>query len=159
MTLLIPTIPNSELVALGWIRDVVNAYDIAVGTTLQGPDPDTLILPWGDTGFVQCSVVGGNINGTVPIRSPVMSVDCYAVNQQSKSRPPWGRANSIAEMIVAASRVFTWGATQRAVTLPTTFGKVLVREGSVVNEPERRPADEASYARYGFELKMSWLPL
>lgn len=158
MVVLIPTLPNSELVALAWIRDVVTAYDVGVGTTLQGPDPDTQELSWADTGFVVVSVVGGNINGTVPIREPVLSCDCYAY-QRNGLRPPWGQANSIAETIVAASRVYQWGDTQRAVTLPTTFGRALVREGTVVNEPERRPADEAGYARYGFELKISWLPL
>jgi hypothetical protein len=40
MTLLIPTSPTAELVALGWIKDVVTAYDIATGTTLQGPEPE-----------------------------------------------------------------------------------------------------------------------
>jgi hypothetical protein len=158
MTLLIPTSPTAELVALGWIKDVVTAYDIATGTTLQGPDPETQVLSWGATGFVQCAVVGGSVNGTVPIRQPVMSVDCWAANVNG-SRPPWGRANSIAELSVRAARSFNWGDTQRLVTLPSTFGAVLVRDGSVLTEPERRLADEAGYAHYGFELQVSWLPL
>lgn len=158
MVTLIPTLANNELVTLAWIRDVVTAYDVAAGTTLQGPDPDTQVLSWGTTGFITAAVVGGSVNGTVPLRSPVMSIDVWAANVAG-SRPPWGRANSIAELIVQAAYAFDWGDTQRPVTLPTTFGRALVREGSVMNEPERRPADEAAYARYGFELTISWLPL
>lgn len=158
MVTLIPTIPNSELVALAWIRDIVTAYDVGVGTTLQGPDPDTQILSWGDTGFIQARVVGGSINGTVPLREPVLAIDCFAANV-GKNRPPWGRANSIAELIVLAARSINWGDTQRPVTLPAGYGLARVCDGSVINEPERRTADEANYARYGFELSVSWLAL
>lgn len=158
MAVAIPTFPNSELVTLAWIKDVVTAYDVATGSTLQGPDPDTQVLSWGKTGFVQAISVGGSINGNTPMRQPVMSIDCYAANVDG-GRPPWGRANSIAETIVRASRSFLWGDTQRAVTLPGTFGRALVRDGSALAEPTRRPADEANFAHYGFELSISWLPL
>lgn len=158
MALKIPTPPNSELVCLAWIADVVNAYDIGEGTTLPGPDPATQVLSWGTAGFVQCLVVGGSVNGLTPLRQPTLSIDCYATNVNG-GRPPWGRANAIAEMIVNACRVVNWADTQRPVTLPTTYGKVLVREASAHNEPQRRPNDPANYAHYGFEMQMSWLPL
>jgi hypothetical protein len=150
--------PNSELVTLAWIRDIVEAYGVAAGTTLQGPDSETQILSWGDTGFVQTTVIGGSVNGTVPIRQPVMSIDCWAANPK-KSRPPWGRANSIAEAIVTAARYVNFGDTQGPVTLPTGYGLARVSDGSVLTEPERRPADAANYARYGFNLQISWLAL
>lgn len=158
MPTLIPTLPNSELVTLAWIRDVVTAYDVGVGTTLQGPDPETQVLSWGTTGFLTAAVVGGSIHGTVPMRQPVMSIDVWAANVDG-SRPPWGRANSIAELIVQAAYSFDWGDTQRPVVLPAGFGSALVRDGSVLNEPERRPSDAANYAHYGFQLSVSWVPL
>lgn len=150
--------PNSELVTLAWIRDIVETYGVAAGTTLQGPDPETQILSWGDTGFVQTTVIGGSVNGTVPMRQPVMSIDCWAANV-GKSRPPWGRANAIAEAIVVASRSVNWGDTQRPVTLPTGYGTARVADGSALTEPERRPADAANYAHYGFNLQISWVAL
>lgn len=158
MTTLLPLLANAELVCLAWIRDIVSTYDVALGTTLQGPDPATQVLSWGDTGFVTCLVVGGTPNGTVPLRQPVLSIDCWAANV-GKTRPPWGRANAIAETIVVASRSIQWGDTQRTVTLPSGYPSVLVRDGSALTEPERRPADEANYAHYGFNLSMSWLAL
>lgn len=158
MATLIPTLPTSELVALGWIRKIVSAYDIGAGTTLQGPDPETQVLSWGTTGFVTALVVGGSVNGTVPMREPVLSIDCYAVNEKSKSRPPWGRANAMAELIVRSAYSFKFNDTQGPVDLGAS-GLVRVTDGSVQTEPERRPSDAANYARYGFELSISWLVL
>ncbi|HEX8106106.1 MAG TPA: hypothetical protein VF516_00195 [Kofleriaceae bacterium] len=157
-TPLLPRLANNELVALAWIRDIVSVYNVALGTTLQGPDPDTQVLSWGDTGFVTASTVGGTPNGTVPLREPVMEILCHATNP-GKSRPPWGRANAIAETIIEAARSINWGDTQRPVTLPTGYPAVRVGDGSALTEPERRRSDEANYAIFGFTLSVSWLAL
>jgi hypothetical protein len=158
MALALPLLANSELVALAWIRDIVTAYGVAAGTTLQGPDPETLELSWGDAGFVTALVVGGSINPTVPMRQPVLSIDCYATNV-GKSRPPWGRAASIASTIIRAAQHVDLKDTQRPVTLPTGYGIARVADGSALTEPERRPGDEANHARYGFQLSVSWTAL
>ncbi len=150
--------PNSELVTLAWIRDVVTTYGVAAGTTLQGPDAETGALSWGDVGFITAAVVGGSVSGVTPMREPVMSIDVYATNV-GKARPPWGRANAIAEAIVVAARSVDWGDTQRPVTMPTGYGAARVSDASVLTEPERRPADEANFARFGFEMSVSWLAL
>lgn len=160
MTALLPLLANAELTCLAYLRTVVNAYDVGVGTTLQGPDPETGILSWGDTGFVQCQVVGGTPNGTVPIRQPVLSLDFWAVNVEG-SRPPWNQANGIAELCLQAHYAFG-PATDRghvAVTLPTGYPRVYVSEFTFLGEPERRPADEANYAHYGCQVQMSWVAL
>lgn len=158
MTLALPLLANAELVCLGYLRAIVTAYDVAAGTTLQGPDPDTEVLSWGDTGFVQCQVVGGTPNGTVPIRRPVLSLDFWAVNVNG-SRPPWGRASAIAEVCVQAHYAFKPYDTHRAVALPSGYPSVYVSEFSFLGEPERRPADEANYAHYGCQVQMSWVAL
>jgi len=103
-------------------------------------------------------VVGGSVNGTVPVRQPVMSIDTYSYNRGGV-RPPWGRANNIAEIIVRASYSTEWGAAMGPVTLPSGHGAARVNAASVRTEPERRPADEAGYAHYGFELEISWVYL
>lgn len=160
MTTLLPLLANAELVAAAYLRTVVSAYDAAVGTTLQGPDPDTGELSWGDVGFIQLAVVGGTPNGTVPIRRPVLSLDFWAVNVEG-SRPPWNRANGIAEVCVQAHHAFGPHAdgTHVAVTLPTGYPAVYVQEFTFLGEPERRPADEANYAHYGCQVQMSWVSL
>lgn len=164
MTTAIPLLANNELVTLAWIRDIVTTYGVAAGTVLQGPDPETGILSWGDTGFVTASTVGGTPNGTVPLREPVMEILCHATRVDSQkrptgSRPPWGQANAIAETIIVASRSINHGDTQRVVTLPAGYPSVRVVDGSALTEPERRRSDEANYAIFGFTLSVSWLAL
>jgi hypothetical protein len=159
MVLAIPKLATSELVTLAWIRDVVTAYDIAAGTTLQGPDPTTGILTWGDTGFVTTAVVGGSPRSHLPLRQPIMSVDCWATNVQKK-QPPHGRANMIAELIVAAAYDVANGDDgQRPVTLPAGFPVARVVGAVIQDEPKRVPGDESNYAHYVFQLAISWLAL
>jgi hypothetical protein len=153
----LPLLANAELVCMAYLRAVVGAYNVAVGTTLQGPD-DRGTLSWGDTGFIQCQVVGGTPNGTVPIRRPVLSLDFWAVNV-SGSRPPWNQANAIAELCVQAAYAFAPYDTHRAVTLPSGYPSAYVSEFTILGEPERRPADEANYAHYGCQVQMSWVAL
>jgi hypothetical protein len=157
MATLLPLLANAELVCVAYLRAIVAAYDVGVGTTLQGPD-DNGVLSWGKTGFVQAVVVGGTPNGTVPIRRPVLSLDFWAVNVDG-SRPPWGRANAIAEVCVQAAYAFAPYDTHRAVALPSGYPSAYVSEFSILGEPERRPADPANYAHYGCQVQMSWVPL
>lgn len=160
MTTLLPLLANAELVCLAYLRTVVSAYDVGVGTTLQGPDPKTGELSWGDTGFVQAITVGGSPNGTVPIRQPVLSLDFWAA-AVGKSRPPWNQANAIAELCLQAHYAFgpSVDRTHVAVTLPTGYPSAYVQEFTFLGEPERRPADEANYAHYGCQVQMSWVAL
>jgi len=158
MALALPLHANNELVTLAWIRDVVTAYGVSAGTTLQGPDPETLVLPWGDVGFVTTLTVGGSVNTNTPMREPVMSVECVAANV-GKSRPPWGRAIGIAELIIRATEWTGWGSTARAVVLPSGYPGARVWDGSALTEPKRVPSDEAGYARYSFDMSMSWVEL
>lgn len=154
----LPKLANAELVTLAWIRDVVTTYDVAAGTTLQGPDPNTRILSWADTGFVTTAVIGGAPHSHTPLRQPVMSVDCWATTP-SKKQPPWGRAASIAETIVAAAYDLGGDDAQRAVTLPTGYPAARVVGAVVLDEPKRVPGDAANYAHYVFNLAITWLSL
>lgn len=158
MVLALPLHANNELVTLAWIRDVVTAYAVAAGTTLQGPDPDTQALSWGDSGFVTALTVGGSISTYTPMREPVMAIECVATNV-GKSRPPWGRAAGIAELIIRATEWTNVGDTARPVTLPTGYPLARVWDGSALTEPKRIPSDQANYARYSFEMSVSWVEL
>jgi hypothetical protein len=157
MTLPLVLRANSELVALAYIRDMVTAYDVAVGAVLQGPNSDG-VLTWGDTGFVQCGNLGGAVNPNVPLRTPVVSLDVWAVQVGSK-RAPWGRAYAIAETIVAATYdtgVIDAYDTHRVVTLPTGYPSARVTAFYATTEPSRRPSDQSDYAHVGFDVAIAW---
>lgn len=155
-TPLIPRRANTELVAAAFIRTVVSAYDTAVGTTLQGPDPDTGRLTWTRGGFVQLSAVSGAIDPYVPVRHPVVSLDVYAAPAGQGKKPPWGLAFSLAELIIAATFDTAVWDTHTVVTLPTGFPNARVTEFSVLSEPSRRTSDVADYAHVGFDVRIGW---
>jgi hypothetical protein len=152
--------PTSDLVGVAWLRGISGLSAAVVSTTL--PRDNTT---WAATGFVTASAIGGSQDLYLPIRRPVYSVDCWAVNPNS-GRPPWGQANGLAEFIrahiEAGPRVSNFG---RALTFS---GDVVYKGANVIDaimrtEPRRGPVggifpagDEASYARYMFDLELVW---
>lgn len=130
-------------VALAWVKSVVGSN---VATSLPKPES------WSTSGFVTVMIVGGASNADIPMRRPVVSVDVWANSPQSNT-PPWGKANSLAEAIYAA----TYAATSD--TLTVAGQDVRVFSVYPVSEPIRVPDDQAGYAHVMFNLELSWVVL
>jgi hypothetical protein len=156
MTTAVPKRANTELVAAAYLRQLLAAYDPAVGAVLQGPNPETGIVTWANSGFVQLSNIGGQIDINVPVRHSVVSLDIYATTPKQSRRPPWGLAFSLAEAIVAASFDTPAHDTHAAVVLPTGFPSARVTEFSVLTEPGRRPSDPSDFAHVGMDVRVAW---
>jgi hypothetical protein len=156
VTQAIPKRANTELVAAAYLRQVLAAYDPAIGAVLQGPDDETGVITWARTGFISWSNVGGSIDINVPVRHPVVSLDIWAATAKQSKRPPWGLAFSLAEAIIAASFDTQLHDTHAVVTLPTGFPDARVTEFSALTEPARRPSDPADYAHVGFDVRIGW---
>lgn len=137
---------TTELVAQAWLRGIVG--DI-VATTL--PRDNTT---WAASGFVTVATVGGSAGMYVPLRSPVVSVDCWAVSPNS-NRPPWNRAAALAERIQAGT--YDHDGTPRLLTLPANYPQARVLSAYTSYEARRVPDDEASYARLNFGLSLNWI--
>lgn len=151
--------PNTELVTVAYVRDEILAgFDVGVGNTLPGPDPETNALSWGSTGFVVVSGITGQVNRDVPMRQPSVSLDVYAANVAGK-KPPWGRAFAIAEALWAWQFDTETHDTQRPVALPTGYPGARVAGYSTLTEPSRRLSSPANYARVGLDVAISWHPL
>lgn len=161
-------LPNSELVACGWLSAVPGFTAAMVGTTLPripgaGPLPD-----WIGTGFVTVGpVVGGTPGGYMPTAEPVLSISCYAANATGtglpgapinvSTKPPWGRAAQVAERIRAAVYTLDKGP-GRQVAMPVPgYAHATVTGAQMLSEPRRMPSDPASYARYQFDLQLFWI--
>ncbi|GIH26070.1 hypothetical protein Aph01nite_43800 [Acrocarpospora phusangensis] len=146
--------PHSELVAVAWLRDVPGVPDGAVGTTLPGD-----ASKWPD-GFLQVSVVGGDKDRDIPVHKPVLQIDAWYANQGSK--PSWGRANQLLEMVAAhcwSDRVGEPSPSQRPVTLPSGYQGARVQAAMALTDPRRVPADEARYAHYEMDLALHWVAI
>lgn len=145
--------PSSELVAVAWCKGVTGIDDGAVGTTLPRPTSEGVIR-WADTGFVQVGpVVGGTTVLEMAVRRPVVQLSFWAANQGS-SKPPWGRANALAELVVASTYLIA-GARDVSDLLPTGYAGARVMT-AYATEPRRFPGDSGSYARYLLELTINW---
>lgn len=146
-----PYNPNNELVAKAWIQTLAGIPPNSVATTLPRDN-----RTWAASGFVHLSgITGGSSNLYYPLHEPVYGIDCYATNPDS-DKPPWNKANQLATIIQNA----TWDQQQvkRTLSLPSTYRNARVLEAQVLNEPTRRP-EPASYAVYGFDLLLHWIPL
>ncbi|WP_329308335.1 hypothetical protein [Streptomyces microflavus] len=156
-----PTIAKratTELVAIAWLRDLVG--DI-VATTVPRPGEDG-IPTWADTGFVTVHTSGGSTNLYVPMRMPVVLIDCWAVSPNSV-KPPWNRATVLAESIVAGC--LDHESNPRLLTLSAGYPNARVLSAYTVQEP-RRPvvpgggeasADLGSWARIVMALQLHWV--
>lgn len=138
---------TTDLVAVAWLRGVDGVPPDSVATTLPSNNST-----WAASGFVQVTAIGGSPNPHLPVRMPVVGVDCWAVNPNS-GRPPWGKANTLAEII----RDGTAGTGGRVVALPAVGLSARVLEAWLLTEPRRIRNDDASYARYSFDLALRWV--
>jgi hypothetical protein len=133
--------PNTELVSVSWLRSIPGIDN--VGTTLPKDISE---------GFVQVTVVGGTPDKDLPMARPVIQIDTWA-GKANSNKPPWGHANSLAELIRMAtfapdvSRLLTMGV--------GGYEKARVLSAYPVTEPRRIP-DEGGYARYQFDLQIHW---
>jgi hypothetical protein len=145
MSLLLRATP--ELVATAWLKTIVGDR---VATTLPKDNSS-----WAASGFCTIDTVGGTPNLYVPLREPVTSVDCWAVNPDSQ-KPPWGKASVLAEAVQAAC--YDHPAIPQTVTLPAGYPAVQVRSAYLTGDPRRVPDDPSSYARYSIPgLVIAWV--
>jgi hypothetical protein len=158
-----PMNPNSDLVAVSWIGGVPGLVPTQVATVLP---QDT--ATWSELGFITALVVGGNPDLYLPLRNPVFGIDCWAVNPAS-GKPPWGKANYLAELIRKhvesdpKSRLTQGFYRTLTFTDKGDYSSAQVMEAIMLTEPRRGVTqgmvpmgDEASYARYSFDLQLKW---
>lgn len=139
---------NNDLVAVAWIKAALGLTG-GVGTELPG-DTST----WAASGFIQVGpVVGGASSAYNSQRAPVLSIECWAVTPNSR-RPPWGAANTLAERVWAACGAVP--TSNRAVTLPAGFPKVMVHGAVALTDPRRIYGDDSAFAHYQFDVSLTW---
>lgn len=135
-----------ELVATAWLKSIVGDR---VATTLP---KDT--TSWVEGGFVTLVVAGGTPNLYVPLRSPAIGVDCWAVNPQSQ-KPPWNKAAALAEAIQTAC--YDHPGIPQVVALPSGYPQARVLSAYTTGDYRRVNSDPSSYARYSIPgLVVAW---
>jgi hypothetical protein len=144
---------TTDLVAVAWLKGLVG--DI-VATTV--PRNDTVAA----SGFVTVHTSGGSSNMYIPVREPVVLIDCWWAPKDSVT-PPFNKATMLAEQIVAGC--YDHQGTPRLLTLPAGYPNARVLSAHVVQDP-RRPvvpgggessADLGSWARIVMAVQFHWI--
>lgn len=147
-----PAPPTSPLVAVAFLRALLGQSG-GVGTRLPAKvegKPES----WADTGFVQITSVGGNVDPYALHYSPVLGVRCWAVAPNSK-QPPWNVANQLAERIRTAC--YAVRSAPPVVQLPPGYPTCYVQSAYLLSEPMPVQGDDSSYACYRFDLQLHWV--
>lgn len=147
---------NTDLVAVAWLGGITGLTPSMVASQL--PTNNT---SWAASGFVTVRTSGGRPILDNALRSPVVTVETWAANPTS-SKPPWSKANYLAELIVRgcyprtdAERV----AMQRSLTLLPNYPQARVLSAYVVSEPRRAYGDSGDYAHFVFDVALTWVDL
>lgn len=139
--------PNTELVAVGLLK---NIPELGGGVATELPADNS---SWSASGFVQVLTVGGSPSPYLPVASPVVGVDCWAVNPNS-GKPPWGKAAGVAEYV---RRYLESVTVPVRVVLPAGFEPADVLGAWVVSEPRRIREDTAGYAHFSMDVRIDWV--
>lgn len=153
MTVTIAKRATTDLVAVAWLKGLVG--DI-VATNVPRAKAGTAF------DFVTVHTTGGSTNMYVPMREPVISIDCWSALAGSV-KPPWKQATGLAEAIVAGC--LDHEANPRLLVLGDGYPNARVLSAHVVQDP-RRPvipgagdnsADLGSWARIILAIQLHWV--
>lgn len=144
--------PTSEQVAIAWLTHVLALPGIADDHRPKPLGDGT--ISWSATGFVEVSALSGTPDLYLPVRRPVMSLDCWGYDPAT-GKPPRTKTNRLADKIVTACND---GSNWRlpADLFPTGTNPAHVRVASCT-EPRRAPSDLPTYAHYSLDLFLDWV--
>ena len=140
--------PNTELVAVAWLKTVAGLNPNLIATTVPKPNPE-----FAQHGFVQVTAgLGGEANSYTGMQGPIVQIDLWAYQEGSK-KVPWGKAATLGAHIKAAVEgVVTHN---QLVETPEAFDDARVHSVITHMDLRRIPGDEAM-ARYMLELRLFW---
>lgn len=141
--------PNTDLVTVAWLKLVPGVSQAA--TKL----PEASVLRSLPGGFVRVlSGIGGFSPLDVPLRRPVVQIECWAAPAEGSQKVPWGVASDLAESIFLAQ----YDPALMDVTVdlvPVTFGQARVRTVNA-QEPRKIEGDPSGFARFDVDAMINW---
>jgi hypothetical protein len=150
-----PLPPTTPVVAMAWLRSITGLENIVASDLPE-------VAKWADTGFVTVGpVVGGGgalsaaASGAelyVPLRHPIVQVDCWAAFRNSK-KINHGSATRLAELVLNA----TYTDFPVSVTLPAGVAPVHLTPVYPVSEVRGPIPDPNNYAHYQLDLHIGWI--
>ncbi len=150
-----PFLPTNALVAVAWAGQRVPGLTASMVATRLPRGFTT----WADAGFVQMTPITGAPNVDIPVRRPVMQVDCWAVTVDAQGavskKQPVHKANRLAELIRDATER-SEALDGRPLAMLDNYLAARVLSAYLLSEPVEVPGDESGYARVTFDLQIDW---
>jgi hypothetical protein len=144
--------PTTDLVASAWLRLAMPGMGVA--TTLPKVEETPALRT---SGFVRVATIGGSPNRDVPMRAPVVAAECWAApSTAGSSKPPWNRANGIAEQVMDACYQSALMGVLIDLSSVGDYASARVHTVVALTEPRRIENDPGNFARYDVDLLLSW---
>lgn len=143
----------TDLVAQAWIRSIEGL--VADGVAGQLPSDETT---WAVNGFVVVpTTVGGSPHSSIPVRRPVLQVECWGTVPGS-AKLPWGIPNQLAEQIrFGTYDRTTFGRPLIIKSGTVTYPQAHVLSAQIMTEPRRVWSDAGDYAGFLFDLMLQFV--
>jgi hypothetical protein len=144
---------SNDLVAVAWLRTLPGL--VADGVATQLPADETT---WAANGFVVVPIqVGGTPHRNIPLRRPVVQVECWGTVPGS-DKLPWGIPDQLAEQIRAGTYDrTTFGRLLHITAGGVTYPTARVKAARILTEPRRVWHDAGDYAGKSFNLALQWV--
>lgn len=145
--------PDTDLVACAWIRSIPGL--VADGVATQLPSDET---KWAANGFVVVPLqVGGTPHSTMPLRRPVVQVECWGTVPGS-DKLPWGIPTQLCEQIrMGCLDRNTFSRLLPITANGVTYPSARVLSAKMLTEPRRIWSDIGDYAGKQFDLALQWI--
>ena len=147
---------SAEEVGVAWAKSL----DLAVGQGVATTVPDFASWSAVATGttsraFLQVIGTGGGMVRDTPLRSSVLSFDCWAA-RSSSDRPPLGLASAILADLIRKTSGYSLATFPVQLTL--TNGAVVIVDSAwrVNDHPRRIPDQDTSRAHYSIDIELMW---
>lgn len=140
-------------VALAWLAGIEGLSADVVGEQLPDVAQDGS-LSWAETGFITVTAAGGASNIYVPTISPVVMLQCFAV-QADGIGPAWNLARDLAEAVRAGC--FNADGIGYELELPYSDQNARVLSAYFVSEPRPSYGDHGDYAVITVDLRLHWV--
>lgn len=152
-------LPTTRYVVAGWLQLAVPG--VGVGSELPDPDEQDQAAAYEAAraaGFMRTALVGGSPDRYVPMREPVVQVECWFPPPASGRQASWARAEQLANRVLAAT--YDGSLMGRLIDLSQvgSYAPARVHTVTALSEPDPVQEDQSDWARYDLDVSLMWTP-
>lgn len=144
-------LPITRYVAAGWLQLAVPG--VSAGTELPGVEDHPAMRT---DGFLRIAAAGGSPDEYVPMREPVVQVECWLAPPATGKQVSWARAEQLANRVLAAT--YDGALMSRLIDLTSVgdYAPARVHTVTALSEPDPVEQNDTDWARFDLDLLFRW---